>query len=80
MSRRPICPSIPPPISLLISSDAGVADLDGDGRLELLISHGESASEPLTLYTPNLGTPGVQRSYVARVLMRVCVFQIYMCV
>merc|ERR1719353_174399 len=34
---------------------AGIADLDGDGRLELLVSHGESASEKLTLYTSNLG-------------------------
>src|SRR5207302_1627375 len=27
-----------------------VADLDGDGRLELLISHGEAGAQPLTLY------------------------------
>merc|ERR1719270_1245493 len=27
-----------------------VADMDGDGQVELLLSHGESASEPLTLY------------------------------
>lgn len=29
---------------------AAVADLDGDGRLELLIAHGESIAQPLTLY------------------------------
>lgn len=29
---------------------AAVADLDGDGRLELLIAHGESMQQPLTLY------------------------------
>jgi len=27
-----------------------VTDLDGDGRLELILSHGESGREPLTLY------------------------------
>nr|XP_054758395.1 cartilage acidic protein 1-like [Lytechinus pictus] len=27
-----------------------VTDLDGDGQLELILSHGESASQPLTLY------------------------------
>ena len=25
-----------------------VADMDGDGQVELILSHGESASEPLT--------------------------------
>ena len=30
---------------------AVVADLDGDGRLELLVVHGERAAEPLSLYT-----------------------------
>lgn len=29
---------------------AAVADLDGDGRLELLIAHGEMVAQPLTLY------------------------------
>merc|ERR1712241_540877 len=32
-----------------------VADMDGDGQVELLLSHGESASEPLTLYNVNNG-------------------------
>ncbi|QQP90362.1 CRTAC1 family protein [Skermanella sp. TT6] len=31
---------------------AAVADIDGDGRLELLVSHGESAPQPLTFYRP----------------------------
>ncbi len=39
-----------------LGTGAAVADLDGDGRLELLISHGESGEQPLTLYhTPNNG-------------------------
>ncbi|KAK3090089.1 hypothetical protein FSP39_009088 [Pinctada imbricata] len=29
---------------------AAVADMDGDGKLDLLISHGESTSEPLSVY------------------------------
>jgi hypothetical protein len=29
---------------------AAYADIDGDGRLELLISHGEAAAQPITLY------------------------------
>ena len=33
---------------------AAVADIDGDGILELLISHGESGYQPLTLYKANL--------------------------
>jgi hypothetical protein len=33
-----------------LGTGAAVADLDGDGRLELLISHGESGLQPLTLY------------------------------
>lgn len=31
---------------------AVAADIDGDGRLELLISHGEGAPQPLSLYRP----------------------------
>jgi len=34
-----------------LGTGAAVADLDGDGRLELLIAHGESARQPLSLYT-----------------------------
>lgn len=33
-----------------LGTGAAVADMDGDGRLELLISHGESAMQPLSLY------------------------------
>jgi hypothetical protein len=33
-----------------LGTGAAVADLDGDGRLELLIAHGEAAAQPLTLY------------------------------
>lgn len=29
-----------------------VTDIDGDGQLELLLSHGESASEPLSVFRP----------------------------
>jgi len=29
-----------------------VADIDGDGRLELLLSHGEGAAQPLALFRP----------------------------
>ncbi len=34
----------------LLGTGAAVADLDGDGRLELLTSHGEQSSQPLCLY------------------------------
>jgi hypothetical protein len=33
-----------------LGTGAAVADLDGNGRLELLISHGESGEQPLALY------------------------------
>jgi hypothetical protein len=33
-----------------LGTGAAVADIDGDGVLELLISHGESGRQPLTLY------------------------------
>jgi hypothetical protein len=38
-----------------LGTGAAVADVDGDGRLELLIAHGEAAAQPLTYYhaTPN---------------------------
>ena len=35
-----------------LGTGAAVADIDGDGRLELLISHGESAPQPLSFYRP----------------------------
>ncbi|MDR3515987.1 MAG: CRTAC1 family protein [Azospirillaceae bacterium] len=31
---------------------AAVADIDGDGRLELLVAHGEAADQPLALFRP----------------------------
>jgi hypothetical protein len=33
-----------------LGTGAAVGDFDGDGRLELLVSHGESAPQPLTYY------------------------------
>lgn len=33
-----------------LGTGAAVGDFDGDGRLELIIAHGESARQPLTLY------------------------------
>jgi len=33
-----------------LGTGAAVADLDGDGRLELLIAHGESGAQPVTLF------------------------------
>lgn len=33
-----------------------VGDFDGDGMLELLVSHGESVAQPLSLYRPRLGS------------------------
>ena len=33
-----------------LGTGAAVGDFDNDGRLELLIAHGESAAQPLTLY------------------------------
>ena len=38
-----------------------VADMDGDGQVELILSHGESASEPLTLYSV---TEGETNNYI----------------
>ncbi|MDZ4762998.1 MAG: CRTAC1 family protein [Chloroflexota bacterium] len=34
-----------------LGTGAAVADIDGDGRLELLIAHGEAGMQPLTLYS-----------------------------
>lgn len=33
-----------------LGTGAAVADMDGDGRLEMLVAHGESGMQPLTLY------------------------------
>ncbi|CAB1312866.1 unnamed protein product, partial [Coregonus sp. 'balchen'] len=35
---------------------AAVTDFDGDGRLDLLVSHGESAAQPLSIYKVNQGS------------------------
>lgn len=35
------------------SPGAVATDFDGDGRLELLVSHGESAAQPLSVYRVN---------------------------
>ncbi|CAM6014711.1 unnamed protein product [Sphagnum balticum] len=35
-----------------LGTGAAVADIDGDGRLELLISHGELRAQPLSFYRP----------------------------
>ena len=33
---------------------AAMGDFDGDGMLELFISHGESASQPMSYFRPQL--------------------------
>lgn len=38
--------------ALELGTGAAVADIDGDGRLELLIAHGESGEQPLSFYKP----------------------------
>ncbi len=39
-----------------LGTGAAVGDFDGDGRLELIVAHGESARQPLSLYhTPDNG-------------------------
>jgi hypothetical protein len=39
-----------------LGTGAAVADLDGDGRLELLIAHGEAGPQPLSLYRSRANT------------------------
>ncbi len=39
-----------------LGTGAAVADIDEDGILELLISHGESGMQPLTMYKANIKT------------------------
>ena len=40
-----------------LGTGAAVADIDNDGILELLISHGESGLQPLSLYKANVNRP-----------------------
>ena len=40
-----------------LGTGAAVADLDGDGILELLIAHGESAPQPLSLFSARINRP-----------------------
>ena len=40
-----------------MGTGAAVADIDNDGILELLISHGESGLQPLSLYKANIKKP-----------------------
>ena len=47
-----------------------VGDFDGDGVLELLVSHGESRAQPLSLYRPRATTTGVASNHWLRVLPR----------
>ena len=37
-----------------MGTGAAVADIDGDGILELLVSHGETGLQPLTLYKADI--------------------------
>ncbi len=43
-----------------LGTGAAVADIDGDGILELLISHGESGTQPLSLFKANISN----RNYI----------------
>mgnify|MGYP006270334419 CR=1 FL=1 len=43
-----------------LGTGATTADFNQDGKLELLIAHGETGAQPLTLYQPNTEKPGVQ--------------------
>ena len=47
-----LCSPFPEVFSCIITG-AVATDFDGDGRLELLISHGESAAQPLSVYKVN---------------------------
>ncbi|MBP0001570.1 MAG: CRTAC1 family protein [Cyanobacteria bacterium SID2] len=35
-----------------LGTGAAIGDFDGDGRLELVVAHGETGAQPLTLYRP----------------------------
>jgi hypothetical protein len=41
-----------------LGTGAAVADIDGNGILDLLIAHGESAPQPLSLFTGNIVSAG----------------------
>jgi len=49
-----------------LGTGAAVADFDDDGRLELVIAHGESGAQPLTLYRP----PGDTGNHFLRIAPR----------
>merc|ERR1711997_1038976 len=68
-SEDPIIKSLDVGDALEVSghgTGGAVADMDGDGQVELLLSHGESASEPLTLYDV---TEGNANNYI-RILVK----------
>ena len=44
-----------------LGTGAAVADIDNDGVLELLISHGESGAQPLSLFKANISS---DRSFI----------------
>jgi hypothetical protein len=44
-----------------LGTGAAVADFDGDGRLELMIAHGESGAQRLSLYRPAAAAPNYLR-------------------
>ena len=41
-----------------LGTGAAVADIDGNGILDLLIAHGESAPQPLSLFSANIASAG----------------------
>jgi len=41
-----------------LGTGAAVADIDNNGILDLLIAHGESAPQPLSLFNANIASPG----------------------
>ena len=43
---------------------AGVGDFDGDGVLELLVAHGESATQPLSLFSPRQHAAAVANGFL----------------